>query len=304
MIYFQVPKPDAPSGGVWFLYKCVDLLNRAGKPARALQRENEYIAWWDACPIDKSLIVTEARLHDSDVLVVPEGNWPPVQTSGRHIMFVQNYIWLPKGIDLAREKPETIVCSQFLKNHMRRVYGIEAPIITPYLEEKVWAPTPKQKNRTLVMARRTEYAPMVRDALELEGFPVEYVDASLTQRQLAEKLADCEFYMHLVSPEGWPMACVEAQRMGTIVCGTTGGGGLEFMFNRETAMVVQSPEEGRYSPQQFIDNLMSAMWELRGRPGGEEAAADLRSRMWQAAYNWSLQYNAEATTKQLLKVFG
>ena len=82
--------------------------------------------------------------------------------------------------------------------------------------------------------------------------------------------------------------------MGTIVVGTTGGGGNEFLWTGETGMVVADPEAGRYSPDDFLNGIMDAMRTLRGDAG-------MRSKIWQQAAAWAKRYTPEATTAELLE---
>jgi len=301
-VYWICPRPETPSGGAWFIHRLARMLNDLGHKSYVFQAEIGNV-WWDANPIEPQHIKTGAIVAgQGDTVIIPEYLWPQaprVHVDGaRRILFVQNYIWLSQ--EAFRNDPaETLVCSRFLANHMQRVFKTNVTgKLTPFLDEGVWGPTPKKKDRTLLMARRNPYHAAMKQALEAAGFPVEYVTEPLSQKQLAAKLADCEFYIHLTHPEGFPMACLEAMRMGTIVVGTTGGGGNEFMFNRETAMVVQDPDNGRYgSAEEFVNRIMEQMQALR-------ADDALRSRLWNQAHNWSLRYKAEATMEELKAVFG
>lgn len=299
MIYVLAPKPDSPSGGCWFLHRIVKLLNDAGMEARVLQKEPHEI-WWDAHPIPASMI---GRIGESlkvgSTVIVPEVMWPPPPAFNdmRQIVFVQNRIWLPQGLDFAKSNAEILVVSRYLANHMKRVHKANViGLVRPYLDDDVWHPTPKKANRVMVVARRNPYHERMKDMLSAAGFDVMYITGQLKQTEIAEVLAGCEFYVHLTHPEGWPMACLEAMRMGTIVVGTTGGGGLEFLFHRETAMVVADPEAGHYSTDDFLNGIMEQMNILR-------ADAGMRSKIWQQASSWSQRYTAENTTKELLEIF-
>jgi len=298
MIYVLCPKPDAPSGGVWFLARIVQLLNGLGIEARLVKME-PFSIYWDAHPISESQVITPASMLLGHTLVIPEVIWPTTLESKRKILFVQNQTWMSKELELYRQHDQALVCSRYLANYLKRHYPVEViGKITPFLDPDVFNPTPKQKDRTLVIARRNPYHAKMRAALEEAGFPVTYVTSPLTQRQIAEKLADCEFYVHLNHPEGWPMACAEAMRAGTIVVGTTGGGGNDFMYDGETASVVQDPENGHYGDKdEFIRRIMDKMLYLRTHD-------EVRSRIWTQAHNWVLRYTAQATSQDLLKVFG
>ena len=278
--------------------RIVQLLNGLGIEARLVKME-PFSIYWDAHPIPESHTISPASISRGGTLVIPEVLWPTTLESERKILFVQNQTWMSKEIELYRQHDQTLVCSRYLANYLKRHYPVEViGKITPFLDPDVFNPTPKKKDRTLVIARRNPYHAKMRAALEEAGFEMSYVTSPLTQRQLAEKLADCEFYIHLNHPEGWPMACAEAMRAGTIVVGTTGGGGNEFCFHQETAMVVQDPDSGHYGdPDEFVRRIMAQMLILRGDD-------NLRSRLWTQAHAWVQRYTAQATSEELRKVFG
>lgn len=301
-IFFLCPKPDVPSGGVFLIHRLVQLLNEAGKPAKVI-RARPFDVFWDANPIPESMTGGLKDLVGGGTLVVPEVLWPPMHFDGRKIIFVQNYIWLSQDSSpFANGAAEVLVCSRFLANHMKRLYHANViGKVTPFLDPGVWLspndlPYGKDSNRVLVMARRNKYWPKLVYALEAEGFPLEIVEKPVTQHELAEKLSHCEFYAHLTAPEGFPMACLEAMRAGTIVVGTTGGGGNEFMFNGETAAVVNDPATGGYGAEDFVRGIMIKLIHLR-------EDAELRNKLWILAHTWSQRYTAAATTKELLEIF-
>lgn len=298
MIYFYCPEPTTPSGGVWFIHRLVHLLNEAGRPARVLLPRAPAPVWWDIHPIPaEETAVRNQRLEAGDTVFVPEGMWHfGLWPEGpRYIVFLQNYIWL--NLEHFKSHPtEVLVCSRFLYNWCTRELGLTPlGIVRPYLNPLLWRPTPKQSNRTLILARRdSAMAHMLAMAAEANGFPIDFVDEPLTQWELFEHLAEAEYYVHGVEPEGFPMICLEAMRSGTIVVGTTGGGGNEFMHNDETALVTPGPLLGRYdNPGQFVDRVMERLRRLR-----DDAA--LREKLWKQAYDWSQRYTPGATTLELL----
>ena len=300
MIYFYCPKPPnlLPSGGIWFIHRIVGLLNEIDIPAR-VWTPNPIDVYWDAHPIDKSLVTQSIRLGQGDTLVVPEVNWPMAQVQGvRNILFVQNYVWLNKA-EYFSNPGEVLVCSRFLFNHMRRVFDSHViGKVTPFLDDDVWQDSPKQGNRVLVIGRRTETWRKMVELLNENGFVPEVIEQPLTHRQLSESFSRCEYYVHLVYPEGFPIICLEAMRSGTLVVGTTGGGGTEFLFDRETSFVVQDPESGQYfSQDQFCERIISKLREIRND-------SETKDRVKNTAMEWSKRYTADATKKELMEIFG
>ena len=302
MIHWLCPKPASPSGGVWFLHRLCRLANELGYLSKVVRSE-PFEVWWDPEPMPPEQISRGVPLiGQGDTIVCPEVIWPPSSISAlgvRNICFVQNYIWLAQNLKFL-EKDQVITCSRFLDNHMKRVYGVKpVGLLTPWLDD-YWQPTPKIANLTLVSTRHNHYTDKLIPALEAAKFPVLLLDHAVTQKELyADYLSKAEFYVHLVHPEGWPMACVEAMLSGVIVCGTTGGGGNEFMFHGETARVVQDPENGQYgSADEFVRRILEQMEILR-------SDAVMRSRIWQQARNFILsRYSKQRTSEQLKAILG
>ena len=295
-LVWMCPKPETPSGGVAFIHQLAALADKPGRPSIVFQMQ-PFSCWWMAKPIDERLIHSGSlEFRPDDIIICPEVLWGQAKAlSPKKICFVQNHIWIEK---LEAGTP-VLVPSRYLANYVKRVWNCNViGKVTPFLDEGVW-PTVRQqeRDRVLLMARRNDYHPAMKSALEAAGFTVDYVTEPLTQRQLAEHLSHAEFYVHLTHPEGFPLACLEAMRSGTIVVGTTGGGGVELMHAGETAVVVQAPSSVTYTePAEFISRIMEQMQILR-------ADANLRSRLWQQAYQWSLRYTAEATMKELEAIF-
>lgn len=300
-IYWVCPKPAAPSGGAWFIHRLARL------HGDAVVQLDPFDVWWDyqaARPVIYADGVVPGPLAESDVMVIPEVLWQTQKhyhhAPCRKVVFVQNYIWASHNPDDYVDC-ELVTCSRFLDNWCRRVLG-KTPLglLSPYLDDGPWHVTGKVKDRTLILTRRNRrFAEYVAGALDSDGFPVDLVDEPLSQLQLMEHFATAEFYVHHVAPEGFPMICAEAMRAGTIVCGTTGGGGNEFMFHRETAMVVQDPVLGHYDDEdEFARRILEQMRMLR-----EET--DLRSKLWQQANNWiGNRYSEQRTREQLKAVLG
>ncbi len=293
MIYFMCPRPAAPSGGVWFLHRLAQLLQAAGQPARVVPL-GDFSVWWDAHLSYENLSEPNPQLLPGDTLVVPEVLWPQAARQGvRTVLFVQNYIWLDKAAYFSNPA-EVVVCSQFLANYMGRIFGRKVTgVITPFLDDDVWAAGEKLPGRVVILARRNPHHADLREKLTGLGFDVDYITEPLDQRTLAAHLARAEYYAHLTYPEGFPIAVLEAYRSRAAVVGTTGGGGNEFMFDRQTARVVQDPENGRYwSDDEFVARLCDQFILLRADESGRAAQVE-------HAYAWSLRYTAAATLETL-----
>lgn len=303
--YWFCPKPDAPSGGVWFIHRLAHLLAQSGRPSFVVQTE-PFDVWWDARPTPAGLITIKPAAMPGDTLILPEVMWSPTYVTSfpgaRPIMFLQNYIWLSeeKREACRKLKPEILVCSRFLANWCQRVLGVRPiGIVNPYLDPDTWYSGIKEPNSVVIFARRGQEmaARLERELLE-DAFSLLTIYSPLTQKEIAFHLSHTQYYVHHVEPEGFPMAALEAQRSGTVVVGTTGGGGNEFMHHEETALVTPGPEMGHYGdPQVFVDRMVIMLNRLRD----DEA---LRVKMGMQAWEWSLRYNEATTTAQLLEALG
>lgn len=282
-----------------YIHRWAGLLHCAGVPSCVVQME-PFDVYWDANPeVYRGIVYTLAGVNPQleDTLIIPEVLWgarlpEALSIVQRRLCLFQNPIWATP--EYKNDSPETIVPSRFLYNHVTREHGASVPgIVSPYLDPHPWRPTAKQANRVLLLSRRNKHYKSLSDAIQAGGFPLTEVEHPVTQEELFRRLESAEYYVHSVYPEGFPMIALEAMRSGTIVVGTTGGGGNEFMFHQQTAMVVQDPRAGCYGdPAIFVDGIVDALNTLRSDP-------DLRSRLWTNAHSWSLQYTAERTTKQL-----
>ena len=296
-IYWVCPKPRAPSGGVWFIHHLAQMLNLAGMESYVVQTEPFHV-WWDANPVDPKIIRgVQDPLESDGIVVVPDILWPPAtKYPGKLMVFLQNYVWLR---DSHTPLENVLVCSRFLANWLERERDLK-PVgkLTPYLSDGVWENEGGHSDRrVLVIARRNDFHSELAVRLAEDGLEVVYVREAVSQVELARLLARCGFYVHLNSPEGFPMACLEAMRAGTTVVGTTGGGGNEFMFHRETAMVVQDPGVvGDGDRRRFIDEIIDSVKTLRSSPS-------LTSRIRSQALEWSLRYTPGNTLRELEDVF-
>lgn len=286
------PKPSSPSGGVYFIHRLAKLTEELGHYSYIRQTE-PFLVNWDANPQYQGRVSSGDEVEHADWTIVPEVLWDKPFINREHsICFMQNYIWLNKEYFHDHPGP-MITCSRFMSNYAKDVLGV-TPLgeLTPFLDEDVWK-SDAPSERVLIMARRSGIAFRLRDVLEKDGFPVTVIDYDISQRELAKWLSMSGFYIHLPSPEGFPMAALEAMRSGTSVIGTTGGGGNEFMFHKQTAYVVQDPELSLDKSQDnYVERLrQGANWTRSNALG--------RIKMVANAYEWSLRYPAEATKKQL-----
>ena len=308
MIYWLCPKPGAPSGGVLVIHHFAHILDTHGIPSRVIQAE-PFEVWWDAEPVpeyiykERDTFIHDALRDNACVTVIPETLWHAETEKApwcNPVMMCQNWMWLDKRLPLKGAK--VVVCSRHLSNYLQREYeGADViGIVRPFVNGAFTAvprDAASKRQRVLIISRRNSIAGNLRDFLTKLDYEVDFVDQPLTQKEIATHLQGADYYAHLVSPEGWPQACLEAMRCGTVVVGTPGGSGVEFMFHKETAMVVQDGVYGHITEKDMVYQIASALNELRDTP-------ELKESIRAKAIEWSKRYTEEATAKELLAVFG
>lgn len=298
-IAWVCPKPSAPSGGVWFIHRLAALAGELIDDSWVALTE-PFEVWWDANPQFQGGTHFLDSISGADVVIVPEGLWDsfvlPEGNTAKKICFMQNYIWLNKEHFRANPGP-MITCSRFMSNYAEDKLGVKPlGILSPFLDDGVWEPQPPPSNSVLVMGRRSEIGARLTDLLRNNDYRVDYVDQPISQRELAHRLKQSSYYVHTPSPEGFPMAALEAMRSCVPVVGTTGGGGNEFMFHNQTAHVVQDPELGLYENKfEYVRRLKNGIDWLRDNPGE-------CNQMTIRAKSWSERYTSKATKAQLSKI--
>jgi len=296
-VYFLSQKPAAPSGGCWFLARLAGML-----PDAVVAQTDPFLVDWDAHP-EKQARTTLGPLEPTskDVIVVPEFLWdafrnPSLFPLTRKVMFLQSETWLDKRFDL--HGVEAWTCSRYLCNYLKRVHGIPSKKITPFVDDDVWHTVPKRDRQVLVMARRNPYYEDMLERLGQAGWPYIAIHKPISQRELSDYLAESDYYVHLTHPEGFPELCLEAMRSKTVVVGTTGGGGVEFEFDMQTAKVIQDPRSGHYEDNgEFVNRVMNGLEFLQGDLARKE-------KIRNQGYDWSLRYTEEQTKKELLEALG
>jgi glycosyltransferase involved in cell wall biosynthesis len=287
---FICPKPDAPSGGCLFIHKLAELAVKHGIPAYVLQTE-PFEVWWSAKPVNKDLIKYKPfNASAEDILVIPEVLFPRYEKlKAKKVLFLQNTLWL----ETIPEHTPVITCSRHLSNRAKRLWNVDIKgEVKPYLEDGVWGSVSKELNSVLLYARRNDYHKQMKEQLEANGYSVVHITKPMNQRELAVLMSLCDYYVHLTHPEGFPAACLEAMRSKAVVVGTTGKGGNELMFGSisspETSLVVQANGE-------IVPNIIKGINSLRDNP-------DIRERVREQAYQWSLRYTELETSIELLRV--
>lgn len=260
----------------------------------AVFQTTPFSVWWDGDYLTPHMIES---IGQGDTVIIPETMWDEYAPKfDNKIMLLQNWLWMSK-----HEYPgvSTIVCSRYLANYVMREHPemVLRGIVRPYLSEGLFSGpegNERDTSRVLVMSRRSNLGPKIKEQLERHEFSVEYIDHAISQYILSLAFKQCEYYVHTVSPEGWPQICLEAMRSKTLVVGTSGGGGNEFMFDGENCVVTQDTTHANITDDEFISQVIEGIVALRSNPNKEE--------MRDKAYQWSLRYTLDATAEELKRV--
>jgi glycosyltransferase involved in cell wall biosynthesis len=244
--WFICPDYQPPSGGIRKLYRCVDILNRAGLNAAILHtRPGFRCGWFENAT--RVVSAEEISLRPRDVLVVPEIYGRSIRDLPRgirQVIFNQNaYNTLQSLIDEpANAAPYTdnpdlalvmvvsqdnadVIAHSFPGIPVRRLHlGIDPALYHP--------PQSPKPRRTVYMPRkRPDDAASVLALLKLrgalDGWDVIAIDGR-SEFETAELLRTAKLFLSFSLREGFGLPPLEALACGCVVVGYHGFGGREY----------------------------------------------------------------------------
>lgn len=189
----------------------------------------------------------EAEIGDGDLLIANPSfsrNRFGLRLPGRKLMYVQGFGRFP---ELDGFFDGYVCASDFLRDLLRTVYDIEAPVIPPFVHldripaGEEWSRRPAQ--RVLVATKSSGHALLARmQELMRRNHPEARHRLSVVQpmahAELLERMAEHRYFLSLSPREGFGITQLEAMAAGCTVVGFHGGGGGQFMragFNCEAA---------------------------------------------------------------------
>ena len=273
--------PKVPVGGVGVIFWHVHILRKIGIDAFVVPDKGKFDPWW----MEPKPDVEFASLSDDmDVWVIPEVRIDLVKDlKGTKVAFVQNHGLLKKE-ELYSHVDFVISVSEPSAQMIREKINLPTLVVNPFIHpSSPFYVGRKQKHSVLVLARKKAIFFLDHIRARIRGFNL-YIVSNLTQRELAERYAHAEYYLHLSFPEGWPAPVAEAMASGCCVVGFSGEGGLEFMRHMETAYVAKDG-----NPEECIRGL-----KVLARDD------ELRGRICQEAKRTISTYTMERTRRQLM----
>jgi glycosyltransferase involved in cell wall biosynthesis len=237
-IYYLCPDHGKPSGGVRAIYKHVDILNAAGRPAAVLHHRDGYACEW----FEHSTRVVGAasvRLHPHDVLVVPEIYGPHfdvLQKGPKLVAFSQNgyltFSLLRTGQRLSYERfAAVLTISEDSAEYLRFAFpALEVSVVSNAIDPEVFNPAPYPPPRRIAMMprKRPHDAQQILRLLDarLDGWEVVSIESS-SEAEVAVALRSSPIFLALGKQEGFGLPAAEAMASGCFVVGFSGFGGRE-----------------------------------------------------------------------------
>jgi hypothetical protein len=246
-VYYLSPDDNTPSGGIRVLYRHVDLLNAAGRPAAILHTRPGFRAGWFVNET-RVLSAGEVTLGPADILVVPEYFGPglgALPAACRKVVFNQNayqtfdrvpFAGTAAGAPYAgvRGIEALLTVSQDNAALLRHAFpGLAVHIARVVVDERVFHPGERAPGKRIgYMPRRRareqeQLLHILRSRGCLEGWELVAIDG-LSEAQTAAALRDCAVFLSFSEREGFGLPPAEAMASGAYVVGFTGLAGREF----------------------------------------------------------------------------
>jgi glycosyltransferase involved in cell wall biosynthesis len=249
-VFYLCPDFDRPSGGVRMIYRHVDLLNAAGIPAWVLHARAGFACSWFAHSTAVSS-VAQVVLGRHDILVVPEMYGPTLSRLPVGIRLVVNNQNAYQTFDGISRIPgvtgapyaglptlEAVIVPSLDNAELLRFAfpALRVERVRCGVDTGIFKPGVAPGRRLAVMPRkRSVEVERVLHLLgargDLDGWEVVMIDGR-TEKETAELLASCAFFLSFSEAEGFGLPPAEAMAAGCYVVGYSGLAGREFFLPR------------------------------------------------------------------------
>jgi len=159
-----------------------------------------------------------------------------------------------------------INCSEHLCKMLKLKMNVNSTAITNGIDKKKFFPMPEKRiaGRVLALSRKhPEQIQKIIKGTKNLNFEFCVVDG-LTQKQLVEEYQKADIFLATGYPEGLPLPQLEAMNCGCVVIGFSGGGGDEYMIDRQTSMVAEDGDcEGVVTILKLLESDLNLKEEIR-----------------------------------------
>lgn len=287
-IYYLCPDYPAPTGGIRVIYRHVDLLNAAGRPAAVLHHTDGFRCDWFVNET-RVLGAPGVELGPSDVLVVPEIYGPfldRLPSAPRRVAFNQNgymtFQHVPAGTTPAYAGFEAaMTVSEDSAELLRFVFpGLAVEVVPNSIDPDLFHPATGQPGRRLALMprKRPGDLELILRLLgeRLAGWEVTPIEG-MSEIDTAATLRAAPVFLALGYREGFGLPAAEAMASGCFVVGFPGFGGRE-LFDPSFSVAV---EDGDVLGAATAVAAACARYEAEPqavRADGARAAAMVRER--------------------------
>jgi len=253
-IYYLCPNYAAPSGGIRVIYRHVDLLNEAGRPAAVLHHTDGFRCDWFENRT-RVLGAPSVELGPADVLVVPEVYGPfldRLPRGPRRVAFNQNAYMTFQHV-AAAARPDygafaaAMTVSEDSAELLRFAFpGLRVEVVPNSIDPDRFHPGPEPPGRRLALMprKRPADAELIFRLLgdRLAGWEVTPIEA-MSEAETAATLRAAPVFLALGFREGFGLPAAEAMASGCFVVGFPGFGGRE-IFDPSFSVAVEDGDVG------------------------------------------------------------
>jgi len=249
-----------PNGGTWMAYHLGAIL------ARDFGIETIAVTFGAEGPDDgihrydlrlPSLPVAQMeREVGADDLLLINPSFSPQQFGwrlpGTKLSYVQDFKTFAL---LDRKIDHYVAVSDFVRDFLRTVYAIDAPVVPAFIELDDLPPAPPWRERPAhaVLPYRKGMAEVwelsyahVRAALAQRAPHIQLLEplpaSGLAQRELLARLGQARYFLTLSAAEGFGLVPLEAMAMGTVAIGYDAFGGRQYFRDGANAFVAPYPD--------------------------------------------------------------
>ncbi len=249
-----------PNGGTLMAYHIGRILERDfGIRAIAVRLSSESfgdgIHAYDLQMPTVSVAEMEAQITPRDLLVVNPSfsshqfGWRLPGTKISYVQDFKTFALLDRKID------HYIAVSDFVRDFLRTVYALDAPVIAPFIDLEAMPPSTSWSQRPV--ARVLPYRKGIAEVWDLSfarlrtivrarapniEFDEPLPSSGIAHRELMAKLGERRFVLTLSAAEGFGLVPLEAMAMGATVIGYDGFSSRQYMRNGENCFVAPYPE--------------------------------------------------------------